>query len=119
MIIRIIIAGSRTFSDYNLLKCYSDSVLQEFDLSKIVIICGGAKGADQLATKYAEEHNLELKVVPPDWALFGKAAGFVRNAAMVEYADVLIAFWNGKSKGTEHVIDLAKLRGLKTHVRYV
>lgn len=111
---RCIIAGSRTFEDYQILKHQCKKLLEK--LKHVQIICGGAKGTDALAIQFAKEYQYELVVVPPDWKTFQNAAGFVRNAAMVEYSDMLIAFWDGRSSGTKHIIDLAQLRGLEVYV---
>lgn len=110
---KIIIAGSRNFVDYDLLveKCDKAFSLQ----SDIEIVSGTAYGADMLGERYAKEKNYNIKRFPADWSL-GKGAGYIRNKAMSEYADALIAFWDGKSRGTKHMIDLATEKGLKVKV---
>lgn len=129
--IRIIIAGSREFDDYDLLKTVATEVINLFlrkfltnDISNanLEIISGGAKGADQLGEKFAEEHGYKLTRFPADWKKFGKKAGYLRNIEMAEYAGsddafgVLIAFWNGTSKGTRNMIRIADRYGLKSYV---
>ena len=136
--VRIIIAGSRDFNDFNLLK---ESVLNIiFDLEcrntitgigntsrekekhLIEFISGAARGADRLGEKFANESIWSLKRFPADWDNYGKRAGYIRNEQMAKYAisdnsyGVLIAFWDGKSKGTKHMIDLAKKYNLEVHV---
>ena len=81
----------------------------------IEIVSGTAKGADQLGEKYAKEKGYPVKQFPADWSK-GKSAGYVRNEEMAKYADALIAFWNGLSKGTGHMIDLAKKYKLKIRI---
>lgn len=107
---KTIIAGSREFNDYKLLcQICKEEVITE-------IISGTARGADQLGEKYAEENRIPKKLFPAEWSKYGKSAGYKRNAEMVKHADALIAFWNGESKGTKHMIDLAKQYNLKTRV---
>ena len=101
---KVIVAGSRNFKDYSLLCKWLD-----FSFSNItpIVVCGEARGADSLGRKYAEEHNYLIESYPADWTK-GKNAGYVRNEKMAEIADCLIAFWDGKSKGTEHMINTMK-----------
>ena len=75
-----------------------------------------ASGADSLAIKYAEEKGYKVKEFPADWDWHGKSAGYIRNKQMAQYATHLIAFWDGYSKGTKHMIDLARKEGLKVRV---
>lgn len=103
--IKLAIVGSRTFNDYALLK----SSVSCFEIS--LIISGGAKGADALARRYAEEHNIPIKEHIPDWTKHGKAAGFIRNKLIIGECDEVIAFWDGQSKGTQHDINLAQEAG--------
>ncbi len=111
---KVIIAGSRNFNDYSLLKNNCD-ILLSIAKESIEIVSGGARGADSLGERYAHENNLELKIFPADWSI-GKSAGFIRNKQMSEYGDALIAFWDGKSAGTKMMIDLAKKMNLKVKV---
>lgn len=109
---KIIIAGGRTFNDYDLLCKTCDYMLQ--NQIDIEIVSGTANGADKLGEKYANEKGYKLIKFPADWNI-GKSAGYIRNKEMAEYADALIAFYNG-SKGTKHMIDLAKQYNLKIKV---
>lgn len=97
---KILIAGSRTFNDYDLL---SKSIIESgYNISEI--IHGGAIGADQLAQKYAHENNIPTKIFRPKYENFPnnpKYAPLARNLVMVDYCDAAILFWDGKSKGTE------------------
>lgn len=83
---------------------------------------GTARGADKLGELYAERVGVHIYRFPADWDTYGKSAGYRRNAEMAKFASgennvgVLIAFWDGKSRGTKHMIDLAKRYGLKVHV---
>ena len=113
---RVIIAGTRTFDDYDLLCRSMDYYLQNIQ-EPIQILCGLAKGADQLGLKYAQEHGYEVQGFPADWKKYGKAAGPIRNLQMVQNADALVAFWDGKSVGTKHIIRLANERQLNIRVK--
>jgi len=111
---RVIIAGSRDFNDYTTLCRVCDHMLSE--RNDVEIVCGMAKGADLLGKKYAEERGYKVKEFPASWEALGKAAGYVRNEDMAKYSDALIAFWDGSSKGTGHMIDLANARNLKVKI---
>lgn len=111
---KVIIAGSRDFDDYELLRSYCDHVLQ--NQKDIEIVSGTAKGADHLGERYAIEKGYKTTRFPADWSRHGKAAGYIRNEEMAKYGEALIAFWNGNSKGTEHMINLANKYNLKIRV---
>ena len=72
------------------------------------IVSGGAKGIDTCAKKFALENNLKLTEFLPKYELFKKAAPLKRNIEIIEYADIVLAFWDGKSRGTKFVIDHCK-----------
>lgn len=111
---KVIIAGGRDFKDYNRLKEVCDKIL--INQNKIEIVSGTAGGADTLGERYAQEKGYEVKKFPAKWDEYGKKAGYLRNQEMGEYADGLIAFWDGQSKGTKHMIDIANKKGLKVRV---
>jgi len=112
---KIIIAGSRNFTDYKKLCEVCDHILQ--DQTDIEIVSGAYyKGADKLGEQYAIERGYKIRQFPSNWKRFGRAAGPKRNEQMANYADALIAFWDGKSKGTKHMIELAKSKGLKINI---
>ncbi len=110
---KIIIAGSRSFSNYQLLKQECNKFIQENQLDNVTIISGNARGADKLGEKYAKEHNYKCCIMPADWNQYGKRAGYLRNADMAKQANALIAFWDGQSRGTYHMIELSKKQNLK------
>jgi len=114
---KIIIAGGRDFYDYTKL-CEVCDTLFKGRINKIRIVSGTAHGADKLGERYAKEHGYTIARFPADWNTHGNSAGYIRNAAMAEYADALVAFWDGKSKGTKHMIDLAKKATLKIRIIY-
>lgn len=111
---KVIICGSRTFSDYEFMKTKLDKIFS--GRKPTAIICGEAMGADICGKKYALKHNIEVKSYPADWDKYGKQAGYLRNEQMAEVADACIAFWDGKSSGTKHMIETAKKKGLQVRV---
>ena len=114
---KVIIAGSRGFSNYKLLKETCDKYLREKKKThNVVVISGHARGADILGEKYASDEDLDLEIYPADWKKYGKSAGFMRNEQMADIADAVIAFWNGESHGTKHMIDIAEEKGLNVRV---
>lgn len=125
--LRAIIAGSRDFDDFPKLMNSCIDILfkiteQNDDLDKIRIVSGAARGADRLGEQYAKVAGYEVSKFPADWDRLGKRAGYVRNAEMAKFAaadknyGVLVAFWDGKSRGTKHMIDLAEKYGLEIHI---
>lgn len=107
---RLAVVGSRGFDKYDLVEF----VLDEFKLSSatpLVIISGGARGADTLANLYAVRNELEMVVYAAEWDKHGKSAGYIRNADIVKDCDELVAFWDGKSRGTLHSINIATKQG--------
>lgn len=81
------------------------------------IVCGEAKGADTLGRNYAYANNIKIKSFPADWQTYGQNAGMIRNGEMAEYADMLIAFWDGKSVGTQDMIN--KMKKLEKEVKVI
>lgn len=113
--VEIIIAGSRSFFTYDIVRQEVGAYLLTVDDYKntVEIISGGAKGADQLGEEFARRNLLKLKVFPANWNKWGRQAGYIRNDEMAEYAfkdgnkAVLFAFWDGFSRGTQHMINKA------------
>jgi len=115
--IRAIIAGGRDFDDIEHMDFGMWKSLGYMSLpDDAIILSGGARGADRLGESWAKEYGYPVKKYPADWEKHGKAAGMIRNAQMAENADILVAFWDGKSKGTQHMIKTAMGRGLEVHV---
>jgi len=96
------IVGSRTIHNYPAIS----KILKQHDIQ--AIISGGAKGVDTLANTYADKHNIEIVNIYPKWNTHGKKAGYIRNKQIVNLCNVVLAFWDGKSKGTTHSFTLAK-----------
>ena len=118
IIMKVIIAGSRYFNNYELLRQYVDHILQNVSQKEsIEIVSGGAKGADELGERYAKERGYKITCFPAEWNKYGRAAGPKRNEQMGDYADALIAFWDGESRGTKHMIEYAKKKNLLVRVK--
>ena len=116
---KIIIAGSRSFTNYSLLSTHLDHLFKCLDVFQTEIVSGHARGTDQLGERYADEHKLIVHPFPvtaEDWKRIGKSAGYRRNKEMAQFADALVAFWDGSSRGTSHMIDLAREHGLRVHI---
>jgi len=109
---KTIIAGSRSCNDYEKVKL----AIEESQFTITEVVSGRARGVDFLGEQYAKKNNIPVKEFPANWNLHGKSAGYKRNIKMAEYADALIAIWDGESKGTKHMIDIAKERNLKVFV---
>lgn len=110
---RTIIAGSRTFDNYKLLRDTLDPLKDSIS----EVVCGEARGADSLGRAWAMENSIKIASFPADWTHDGNAAGMIRNHRMGDYADRLIAFWNGSSAGTKDMIDYMKK--LKKEVKII
>jgi predicted Rossmann fold nucleotide-binding protein DprA/Smf involved in DNA uptake len=102
---KLAVIGSRNFNDYEQLKKEINNLSFSKDINEI--ISGGARGADSLAEKYANEYRIKLTVFKPDWNI-GKHAVFLRNTQIIESSDAVIAFWDGQSKGTLDSLNKAK-----------
>jgi len=123
---KVIVAGGRTFKDMRLAFEELDRLL--IDKGETVEIVSGGQcttdpktgrkyGADYIGEKYATTYrHCKLTKFPADWNTHGKSAGPKRNRQMAEYADALVAFWDGKSHGTKNMIDYAKGKGLKVRI---
>ncbi len=115
---KILICGSRDFDNYSFLETKLNAIFSRFGTEKIVIQ-GGAKGADQLAELYCKNYQINYICVPAKWNKFGKLAGYQRNIEMINMLscnDLVVAFQVNDSKGTQHTIDNAKKRNIKTIV---
>ena len=112
---RVIVAGSRGFFDYELMCRELDKLFNEsrmFAGREVKIISGMADGADSLAIRYADERKLTKILFPANWKRYSRVAGFLRNEDMLSVATHLVAFWDGKSSGTRHMIEIAKAKGI-------
>ena len=111
--LKVIIAGGREFADYDLLKRVCNHMLSVVkETSQVTIVSGGARGVDKMGERYAKEFGINLIIMNADWEKHGKSAGYKRNQEMANVSTHLIAFWDGKSRGTKHMIDIAKRDGM-------
>lgn len=107
----LIIAGCRYFTDRKLIYEGIDSFIKEYGTPDLIIE-GGAKGVDRMAYYYAKDNDIPVKVFPANWNKYGRAAGPIRNEEMAKHGTHLLAFWDGKSRGTKNMIEMAKKHGL-------
>lgn len=103
---KVIIAGSRTIQD-DTLKIIDDAV-KESTFNIETLVCGMARGVDMMGFNWAKNNKISIKEFPADWNKYGKKAGYLRNVEMGNYADCLIAIWDGESKGTKTMIEIMK-----------
>lgn len=102
---KLAIIGSRTITNVDLSKYVSDDVR--------TIISGGAKGVDEIAEKYADKKRLSKYIIRPQYIKYGKGGAIIRNREIVDFADEILVFWDGTSKGTKSTIDYANKIGKK------
>jgi len=116
--VKVIIAGGRDFDDRALLFKHLDRLM--VDAWKpdgwTKVLSGAARDADALGEFWATQREIAVELFPADWNKFGKSAGVRRNEDMAAAAQVLVAFWDGQSRGTRHMISCALKAGLETHV---
>lgn len=121
-LIKLIVAGSRDFDNEELAYKVLDTLTAHLvDISgdphsEVQIVSGKATGADKIGEQYAQDHYLGIKEFPADWKKYGNAAGPIRNNEMASYADALVCFWDGQSKGTKNMIKLAQDAGLSLFI---
>jgi hypothetical protein len=100
----IIIAGSRSYKDYEEMRMH---MARFFNLNIGMVICGETNGADVMGRKWAAEFGIPCKSMPANWTVHNEAAGPIRNQKMVDIADGAIFFWDGRSPGTKDCITRA------------
>jgi len=115
---RIIVAGSRNIPTTS---AYLDEYFNRLDLltkskDNIEVVSGTARGGDRVGEHWAYARDHKLVKFPADWEYHGLSAGYKRNEQMAAYSDALVAIWDYKSKGTKHMIDIAKREGLAVRV---
>ena len=107
---KVIVAGGRDFNDFEKMKATLDKILKGKE--DITIVSGTARGADTLGERYAMLRGYKIERHPANWTRFGKRAGYIRNEEMADNADYLVAYWDYKSRGTMHMINIAKEKKL-------
>ena len=108
MDVRVAVIGSRGLSVDNLEKY--------LPISTTEIISGGAKGVDFSAREYAQRHGLKLTEYLPEYSRYGRSAPLKRNITIIKNADLVLAFWDGTSRGTKYVIDNCKKRNIPIQI---
>lgn len=111
---KIAIVGSRRYPHLGRVRDYINSLPED-----TVIVSGGAVGVDEMAEITAKERGLETIIFRADWKRFGRGAGMVRNHDIVNAADKVVAFWDGKSDGTRNSIELARQAGKPVEIVYL
>lgn len=101
---KVAVIGSRGLRVNDLGKYLPDEVTE--------IISGGARGVDTSAREYAMEHGLKLTEYLPEYNKYGRGAPLKRNITIIENADLVLAFWDGSSRGTKYVIENCKKRNI-------
>lgn len=120
MIKKIVIAGCRDYENYEEAKQYIEFCIKNIrEKYELVFISGGCRGADNLGEKFARENGFEVKKYSANWEKYGRAAGPIRNEEMANDCDYVICFWDGKSKGTKSMIELAKEKGKKVKIKMI
>ena len=113
----IIIAGSRDWTDRELIKLELNRVVEEcHDREPITVVTGGARGADTIGHDVAVDAGHATTVMFAKWDMHGNSAGYKRNVEMAKVSTHLLAFWDGHSRGTMHMINIARERGLNVRV---
>lgn len=107
---KTIVAGTRNFFDVDLIH----NTLKKFNITELV--CGMCRGVDKIAYDYCKSKNIAIDMYPAKWEEYGKAAGPIRNKEMSDVADCLIAFWDGKSKGTLNMINRMRKLNKPVHI---
>lgn len=112
---KTIIAGSRNITDINLIW----DAARRCGWKITGVVSGCARGVDSLGEIWAARNGFTVYPFPAEWGKYGKSAGYRRNFEMADNAEALIAIWDGESKGTRHMIEVAKEKGLKVYVHRV
>lgn len=113
---RVIIAGGRDYDDGRIVKTTMQKLFPNPQDQIDYVISGNARGADLAGELWAHANAVPVMLIPAQWGAHGKSAGPIRNASMAKRGTYLVAFWDGKSKGTKNMIDMATKAGLEIHV---
>lgn len=120
MIKRIVVAGSRDYSNYQEAKSYIDLCISRIRKEyTLIFVSGACKGADILGERYAIENGYKIERYTAKWSEFGKSAGPKRNKQMATLADYVICFWDGKSEGTKSMIKYTLQFNKPIRIKYI
>jgi len=106
--VKVAVIGSRNLAVKNLEKYLPEGTTE--------IVSGGARGIDSCAKNYANANGIPLKEFLPNYDEFGRSAPLLRNLEIIDYADIVLAFWDGKSRGTKFVIDKCRAKGKPVNI---
>ena len=110
---RLIVAGSREITDYAAVKKAIEEAIERTGQKPVEIACGMARGVDECGYRWAKENGVKIKEFHADWDGEGKSAGYKRNARMAQWAQALVIVWTGTSRGSAHMLNLAKIQGIR------
>jgi len=117
---RITIGGSRDFEDYEVFSKFVGECIKDLKpCEKITILSGHCRGTDLMAERYADEMGYGIEIYPADWKKYGRAAGPKRNMVMIENSDAVIAFRDGKSRGTKNLVEMAKKKNIPVYLKLI
>ena len=104
---KLIVAGGRDFTNTNHMIDELQKLVNSGSIPDCPeLVCGMARGADMLAYSLWANNRMPIHNFQANWDKYGKSAGYRRNQEMGEFADAAVCFWDGKSKGTKHMIDI-------------
>ena len=117
---KVIVAGSRTITEYKYIVRAINEACEIHNITGITeVVSGAAPGVDRLGAAFGKANNIPVKEFPAEWDKHGKKAGYLRNEEMAQYADVLVAVWDGMSRGTQHMINIMKKLNKPVYIYYV
>ncbi len=105
---RVVVCGSREYENYDEAKRFLEESIGSVEKGKLMILSGACRGADRLGERFAQEKGYSVEYYPAQWEKYGRGAGIRRNKEMAEKCDMVICFWDGKSRGTASMIEFAK-----------
>lgn len=114
---KLIVAGGRDFVNTQVMITVLMDLVEKGKIDpNPELVCGMARGADMLAYSLWANHNMKIHTFPADWKTHSRSAGYIRNTEMGNFADVLVAFWDGKYRGTKHMIEYMQKLGKPVHI---
>lgn len=120
MIKRIVVAGCRNYENYDEAKAFIDFCISKIRLEyTLIFISGASSGADALGERYAKENGYKIERYPALWDKYGRAAGPIRNKEMAKNCDMVICFWDRKSRGTRNMLECAKELNKAIKIKYI
>lgn len=97
------VVGSRGFTDYSIFEKHLKATIEHYSIT--CLVSGGAAGPDKMAERFAKENGIPIIIHEAEWDIYGLSAGFRRNKLIWADSDMILAFWDGESKGTRHTIE--------------